>query len=52
MLDLFNELMQAFALFVSKLFQLEFVGGVSIGWMLVAISIIGLVIYFLFGRMR
>lgn len=50
--DLFNEILQAFALFVSTMFQLQVVQGLSIGWLLVALSVMGLVIWYMFGRMR
>lgn len=53
MLELFNELMQSFNVFVDLfLNKLEFVSGITIGYVLIGIVIIYLVIYFLLGRMR
>lgn len=50
--DLFNELMQAFALFVSSFFELEIYQGVTAGWLLVALSVMSVVIWFMFGRLK
>lgn len=53
MLNLFNELMDCFSMMVSMFFNdLEFVSGLSVGWIILAITVLGMTIRFLYGRMH
>lgn len=53
MLDFFNEILQCFQMFVSMFFNdLPFASGVSIGWLLLTMTIFGIVIHYVFGRLR
>ena len=53
MIQLFNEIMDSFKLFVECYFNdLEFTDGVSIGWLVLAISVFAVVINYLFRRMK
>lgn len=52
MLDFVSALLSAFGEFVKMLFALPFYGNISYGNMLVAIYVIGMILFFLIGRMR
>ena len=53
MIGLFNELINGFRYFVQTyVSRLTFANGVSYGMLIIAIAVIGLVIYFLFRRLR
>lgn len=53
MLDFFNEILQCFQKFVSMFFNdLSFVSGVSIGWLLLTMTIFSIVINYVFGRFK
>lgn len=53
MLDFFNEMLQCFQLYVSMFFSdLPFANGVSIGWLLLTMTIFSIVINYVFGRLK
>ena len=53
MLDFFNELLNCFKYTVQAFFNdFQFDSGVSIGWILVTISVFGIIIAFFFGRLK
>lgn len=53
MIEFFNEILNSFKLFVNCYFtDLAFAEGVSIGWLLLAISVFAIVINFLYRRMK
>lgn len=53
MMDLFNQYMDAFKVFVNTYFNKIFIfDGITIGWFLVAIAVLGITIHYLAGRLR
>lgn len=53
MILVFNELMMCLQLVMDALFhRMEFVPGLGVGWVILAIAVIDLVITYLFGRTR
>lgn len=53
MIQFFNEIMDSFRLFVECYFNdLSFADGVSVGWLILGITVFAIVIRFLFGRMK
>lgn len=52
MLDYLNTVISSFGKFVTMLFELPFYGGVSWGYMLLALYIVALLLIFLGGRYK
>ena len=52
MLDFIQALITIFGRFVRMLFELPFYGNVTYGYLLLAIYIVALVLFFLVGRLR
>lgn len=53
MIEMFNELLSSFRLIVTAMFEeMEFAAGITVGWMLVALSCMAVVISYLFGRVK
>lgn len=53
MIEFFNEIMDCFRVIVHAFFNdLMFDEGVAVGWIILSISCFGVVIRFLFGRLK
>lgn len=52
MLDFINAMIEIFGKFVKMIFELPFYGNVTYGYLILAIYVAAIILFFLIGRMR